>query len=117
MFRLHAPILACLIPFFAAAWGQESTAEIDGRSVAVLPAFVPIDDPTHRGIANFMNAELGRQLAHNQRHSAGARTHHAALREFVPISGCYRRGGRREDPGQGKCSTRFAGNDDLDRCT
>jgi TolB-like protein len=64
--------IALLLP--AAAWPQSNeaadpetstgvAATIDPRGVAILPASVPAADPSQRGIANFINAELRRQLA------------------------------------------------------
>lgn len=70
LFSLFA--IALMLP--TAAWSQsdptadnqtptEVVAAIDPRGVAILPASVPAGDPTQKGIANFMNAELRRQLA------------------------------------------------------
>jgi TolB-like protein len=63
---------ALLLP--GAAWaqsgppvGDEAAAAdvttIDPKAVAILPASVPAGDPSQKGIANFMNAELRRQIA------------------------------------------------------
>ena len=74
MSRITAQLVMLALLFPAAAWAQQAVpteaeeaaggvAAIDPQAVAILPASVPAGDPSQKGIANFMNAELRRQIA------------------------------------------------------